>query len=128
MKIAISTDNEQVSEHFGRCPEFTIVTVENNQVIKKEVIPNPGHHPGFLPEFLKEKGVRVIIAGGMGGRAQGLFNDQQIQTVMGVSGSVAEVVKDYLAGALKAGDSLCQPGAGKGYGLDKTECDHKGEK
>jgi len=128
MKIAISTDNEQVSEHFGRCPEFTIVTVENNQVIKKEVIPNPGHHPGFLPEFLKEKGVSVIIAGGMGGRAQELFNQQGIKTVVGVAGSVADVIKEYLNGALKAGASLCQPGAGKGYGLDKTECDHKEEK
>lgn len=126
MKIAISTDNGTVSAHFGRCPEFTLLEMEGNRVIKREVVPNPGHEPGFLPGFLKKKGVDCIIAGGMGGRAQGLFAENGIRTVMGVTGTIDEVVEKLLSGKLEGGESLCKPGAGKGYGLDKSECDHSG--
>lgn len=127
MKIAISTDNGMVSAHFGRCPEFTIVEIENGAVKNKEVIANPGHHPGFLPQFLHERGVSCIVAGGMGHRAQGLFAEKGIETIVGISGNISDVVQSLLAGTLKGGESLCRPGAGKGYGVEKTECDHPGE-
>ena len=52
MKIAISTDGNYVSAHFGRCPSFTIAEIQDSKIIKKELIDNPGHHPGYLPEFL----------------------------------------------------------------------------
>ncbi|MBN3033860.1 MAG: NifB/NifX family molybdenum-iron cluster-binding protein [Candidatus Saganbacteria bacterium] len=124
MKIAISTDNGQVSAHFGRCPEFTVVTIENGTVVDQETVPNPGHQPGFLPKFLRQRGVQMIVAGGMGARAQMLFAEEQIETVVGVTGSVMEAVKGLQAGTLRSGTSLCSPGAGRGYGLNKTECDH----
>jgi predicted Fe-Mo cluster-binding NifX family protein len=124
MKIAISTDSGMVSAHFGRCPEFTMVEIENGAVKSKEVISNPGHHPGFLPQFLHDRGVSYIIAGGMGFRAQGLFSEKGIQTVVGISGSVDETIKSILTGTLKGGESLCRPGAGKGYGIEKTELDY----
>ncbi|MFH1683912.1 MAG: NifB/NifX family molybdenum-iron cluster-binding protein [Candidatus Margulisiibacteriota bacterium] len=124
MKVAISTDNGQVSAHFGRCPEFTIVEIENGRVITKEVLNNPGHQPGFLPQFLHDRGVTQIIAGGMGQRAQGMFAEKGIETIVGISGNIAEVVKSIEAGTLKGGESLCKPGAGKGYGVEKSECDH----
>ena len=126
-KIAISTDSGKVSAHFGRCPEFTLIQIVGGKLIKKETVPNPGHHPGFLPQFLHERGVSCIIAGGMGFRAQELFAEQKIQTVLGVSGSVDEIVEKILAGTLEGGQSLCKPGAGKGYGIEKTECDHPHE-
>lgn len=124
MKIAISTDGDFVSAHFGRCPVFTIIDVDNNQVMKKETIQNPGHHPGFLPEFLKNKGVNYIIAGGIGGKAQTLFVENNIKAIMGVSGKVDDIIKEFLKGTLQGGESLCKPGVGKGYGMDKSECDH----
>jgi predicted Fe-Mo cluster-binding NifX family protein len=124
MKIAISTDGEYVSAHFGRCPSFTIADIQDGHVAEKQVIDNPGHHPGYLPQFLHEKGAEYIIAGGMGMRAQMLFNQSNIQTVMGVSGKIEDVLEQICNGTLKGGESLCRPGAGKGYGLDKTECDH----
>lgn len=126
-KIAISTDSGQVSAHFGRCPEFTMVEIENGAVKNKELIPNPGHHPGFLPQFLHDQGVSCIIAGGMGHRAQALFAEKGIETVVGVIGNITDVVQSLLADTLKGGESLCRPGAGKGYGVEKTECDHPGE-
>ena len=124
MKVAISTDSDMVSGHFGRCPEFTMLDIENCKVTKREVIENPGHHPGFLPQFLKERGATCIIAGGMGMRAQELFIDAKIEPILGVEGKIEDVIDSLLAGTLKGGESICSPGAGKGYGLDKSECDH----
>lgn len=125
MKVAISTDGEYVSAHFGRCPHFTLVEILDEKITNKEVIQNPGHHPGYLPRFLHEKGVEYIIAGGMGQRAQILFSQNGIKTIMGITGKIEEVLNRICNGTLKGGESLCQPGAGKGYGLDKTECDHE---
>ncbi len=124
MRIAISTDGGTVSAHFGRCPSFTIIDVEGDKVARREEIANPGHHPGFLPQFLHEKEVSCIIAGGMGQRAVQLFAQQGIKVVVGVSGTIDDVVNKIADGSLEGGESLCKPGAGKGYGLDKTECDH----
>jgi len=127
MRVAISTDGDSVSAHFGRCPSFTIVDIENDEVKGKEVLSNPGHQPGLIPQFLHSKGVNCIIAGGMGMRATTFFNEIGIQAIVGISGKVDEVIGKLLKGTLEGGVSLCKPGAGKGYGLDKTQCDHPDE-
>lgn len=126
MRFAISTDGDFVSPHFGRCPSFTIVDIESNQVIKKEVLDNPGHHPGYLPEFMHGKNVSAIICGGIGQRATELFQGFDIEVIAGVQGQVLKVIEQLLEGELRSGASLCTPGAGKNYGLEKTECDHEG--
>ncbi|MBD3246023.1 MAG: dinitrogenase iron-molybdenum cofactor [Candidatus Omnitrophica bacterium] len=128
MRIAISTDSGQVSAHFGRCPEFTLVDVEEGKELSRRVIANPGHHPGFLPQFLRDQQVAVIIAGGMGPRAQALFTEQGIQMIFGVSGSVENAVSQFLSGTLVKGQSACTPGSGRGYGVEKSECSHEEEK
>jgi len=128
MRIAISTDGGFVSAHFGRCPEFTILDIDGKQVKNKEVVPNPGHQPGFIPQFLHSKGVECIIAGGMGMRATGFFNEMGIKAIVGVSGKIDDVIEKIKNNTLQGGESLCKPGAGKGYGLDKTTCDHPEEK
>jgi predicted Fe-Mo cluster-binding NifX family protein len=127
LRVAISTDGDFVSAHFGRCPSFTILEIDNGKVIGKQTIANPGHHPGFLPEFLHKKGVAYIIAGGMGHRAEGLFAQTGIQTIMGISGSIDEVIDKIIKGTLEGGESLCRPGSGRGYGIEKTECEHPEE-
>jgi predicted Fe-Mo cluster-binding NifX family protein len=126
MKIAISTDNNFVSAHFGRCPCFTVVEIENGKLISKQIIDNPGHHPGFLPQFLHEKGISCIIAGGMGQRASELFREQGIQTIVGITGSIDETIDRLIKGEVEGTENICRPGLGKGYGLDKTEYDHPG--
>lgn len=107
MKVAISTDQGSVSAHFGRCEAFTLVEIEQGEVVNKEELPNPGHSPGFLPRFLSEKGVECIIAGGMGPRAQNLFAQKNIQTVIGVQGTVDEVIQKFSNQELQAGEDLC---------------------
>jgi predicted Fe-Mo cluster-binding NifX family protein len=107
MKIAVATEGGAVAAHFGHCSEYTLVDVRDGQLAGQLLLPNPGHQPGVLPGYLAEKGVQVIIAGGMGGRAQQLFTDHGIRTVVGVSGPVDEIVRAYLAGTLEEGESLC---------------------
>ena len=121
MKIAISTDNGNVSEHFGRCPQFTIVEIKENKIIKKEVIQNPGHATGYLPKFFKEQGIKCVIAGGAGFRAQQFFNEFGIKLIIGVQGKVDDVINDFVKKELKEGESFCKPGKGKGYGLEKED-------
>ena len=127
MKIAISTDTGFVSAHFGRCPTFTIAEIGEGKILKVEEINNPGHQPAFLPNFLAECGVKYIICGGMGRRAQNLFAEKEITPIVGVTGKVTEVIEKFVQGKLEEGESLCKPGAGKGYGLEKEECDHPGD-
>jgi len=124
MRVAISTDGDSVSPHFGRCPVFTIVDIKNGEIVNREILENPGHQPGFIPQFLKQKGVECIVCGGMGRRATGLFDEYGIQTILGITGRIDEVLEKIQKGILEGGESLCKPGSGKGYGLDKTECDH----
>lgn len=124
MKIAISTDSGFVSAHFGRCPVFTIAEIEDGKVLKVEEINNPGHQPGFLPVFLAEQGVKYIVCGGMGNKAQALFVEKEITPIIGVSGKINEVIDEFAQGRLRGGVSFCKPGAGKGYGIEKGECNH----
>jgi len=113
MKIVISTDQDQVSAHFGRCPHFTILDVENGKLKNKEVIENPGHSPGFLPQYFAEKGIECIIAGGMGMKAQGLFDQHNIEKVLGITGDINGVIERILNGTLEGGASLCERALGK---------------
>jgi len=124
MKIAISTERGEVAVHFGRCPGFTIAEIEDGKVVKKEMVRNPGHQPGYIPQFLKEMGVNCIISGGMGRRAAGMFEELEILTITGVKGKIEDVLKKFVQGTLEGGESLCTPGAGKGYGIEKSECNH----
>lgn len=107
MKIAVASDNGMVTGHFGHCEEFIIFDIDNNKIIKEENIPNPGHKPGFLPNFLGDKGVNVIIAGGMGERAVNIFNERNIQVITGATGNSKNAVERYLSGDLKSTGSTC---------------------
>jgi predicted Fe-Mo cluster-binding NifX family protein len=125
MIVAVSTDGDYVSEHFGRCPHFTIATIEDGLVKTKDIFPNPGHSPGSIPQFLHDKGVNAVLAGGAGQRAIGLFSQFGIELYTGVSGKVEDALKDFAQGSIKSDGSSCKPGSGRGYGIDKDVCDHE---
>ncbi len=114
MKIAISTDQGHVSAHFGRCPSYTILKIKEGQILEQEEIPNPGHQPGFLPQYLSQMDVNCIIAGGMGPRAQSLFAQKNIETIIGVQGPIDEVIKKFINQELETGEDLCDHGHGGG--------------
>ena len=125
MKIAISAEGGKVCAHFGRAPEFVFVTIENNEVVEKEVLSNPGHSVGSIPQFVNAQGAKYIIAGGMGPRAVGFFDQYGIEPIVGIVGDINDVIRKILDGTLEGGESLCSPGAGKGFGIEKihTEAD-----
>lgn len=108
MKIAVATENAKVSGHFGHCEGFQLFDVKEGVVVESVFLLNPGHKPGFLPQYLSENDVNTIIAGGMGKRAQDLFSSHNIQVVVGVSGDVEEMVQAYLKGDLVSSDAVCQ--------------------
>lgn len=107
MKIAVASENEMITEHFGHCEKFHIYEVEDNKIIGVESIPNPGHRPGFLPNFLNDLGVDVIISGGMGGGAIQIFKEKDIEVITGAKGQARLAVEKYLEGFLKSTGSVC---------------------
>lgn len=107
MKIAVASERGMVTGHFGHCESFDIFEAENNQIVKSESVPNPGHKPGFLPVFLHDRGVNVIISGGMGGGAIDIFNEKGIEVITGAKGSAEAAAENYLQGTLKSTGSVC---------------------
>ena len=111
MLIAIPKEGNVVCPHFGHCEEFTLYDT-NSKVMKS--VANPGHQPGFLPGFLKELDAELVIAGGMGGRAQELFAQQGIELIVGVSGVVEDVIARFEKGELVSSGAVCSEHAHAG--------------
>ncbi len=107
MRIAVASEGKNVTEHFGHCPHFMLFDVENDSIVKTESVANPGHRPGFLPNFLADRGVNVIISGGMGGGAIDIFNQRNVEVVVGASGDAQTAVQGYLSGSLVSTGSVC---------------------
>ncbi|MCU0608859.1 MAG: NifB/NifX family molybdenum-iron cluster-binding protein [Chitinispirillaceae bacterium] len=110
MKIAVPTAEGKLCMHFGHCEKFVIVDVDDKtkMIIGKEEAVPPHHEPGVLPKWLHEKGANVIIAGGMGSRAQQFFNQFGIQVVIGAPPEhPQEVILAWLNGTLVAGSNTC---------------------
>jgi Mrp family chromosome partitioning ATPase/predicted Fe-Mo cluster-binding NifX family protein len=110
LKIAVPTAEGRLCSHFGHCEQFALfdVDADSKTILKTTMLVPPPHEPGLLPTWLQEQGADVIIAGGMGSRAQELFLGKGIHVVTGASQEVpAKVVADYLTGALKTGSNVC---------------------
>lgn len=105
--LAVATNGDMVAQHFGHCPIYTLVSLQNGAEVGRQVVKNPGHTPGFLPGFLAEKGVNCVVAGGIGQRAIDLFHEQGVDTIVGVSGPIDEVVALYASGHLQTGQNVC---------------------
>ena len=110
MKIAIPTVQRKLCMHFGHSELFAIVHVNDETKAIEEVhsVTPPDHAPGVLPRWLAEQGVNVIIAGGMGQRAQALFAQSGIEVVVGApSDEPCAIVASWLEGTLATGSNVC---------------------
>ncbi len=108
MKIAIPTAQGELSSHFGHCEAFAIFTIEDGKIIKQETVDPPTHEPGSHPAFLHQLGCTVVIAGGMGIKAQELMCQNGIKVVVGVPPFSLEILVNlYLQGKLESGDNRC---------------------
>jgi predicted Fe-Mo cluster-binding NifX family protein len=110
MKIAIPLAEGKLTMHFGHCASFALVDVDpqTKKILKTEDVAAPPHQPGLLPQWLAERGANMIIAGGMGQRAQELFARQGIQVVVGAPAETPDkLITDYFAGTLVVGANVC---------------------
>ncbi|KPK41779.1 MAG: hypothetical protein AMJ65_08770 [Phycisphaerae bacterium SG8_4] len=110
MRIAVPVVDGKLSQHFGHSETFAIVDTDGDsgQVLNRKDLAPPRHEPGVLPKWLHGEGVDVIIAGGMGQRAQQLFAQNQIQVVVGAPAESPEsLVSAYLNDTLQAGENIC---------------------
>jgi predicted Fe-Mo cluster-binding NifX family protein len=106
--FAVPVAGGKLSAHFGHCEQFALIETENGEIKGKSMHVPPPHEPGVLPKWLHEKGAHVIIAGGMGTRAQQLFNENGIKVIIGAPSEVPEtLVHQYLSESLVTGDNIC---------------------
>ncbi|MEN8174031.1 MAG: NifB/NifX family molybdenum-iron cluster-binding protein [Chloroflexota bacterium] len=108
MRIAISAQTSNglestVAQHFGRCPYFAIVDVEDKEIQTVTLIENPffaGHQVGQVPAFINDQKANVMLSGGMGGRAIQFFREFGIDAATGASGTVRATLENYFGGGL----------------------------
>lgn len=110
MRLAIPMADGRLAQHFGHCEKFALVDVDpaTKAITASTEVLAPEHQPGLLPPWLKERGVNLIIAGGMGARAHSLFQESSIEVLTGAPAeSAATLVRQYLDGKLLTGQNAC---------------------
>ena len=111
--------DEQVGEHFGRVPTYTIVDTETDEV---QIIQNTTMHmggQGYPPDMLSEHGVNVMICGGLGRRAITMFEEMGIMVYIGAHGTVKDAIRMWQDGQLQAAtdENACEQHAFRGEGV-----------
>ena len=108
MKIAMPVYGGKLAQHFGHSEQFSLFNVEDQSISNREDHKAPPHEPGLLPRWLKDQGVTLVIAGGMGYRAQQIFQQAGIEVICGAPSQEPEaVVNSYLTGSLETEDNAC---------------------
>ena len=110
MRYAVPISGGIMSPHFGHCEQFAFFDFDEGkkEIVRKEIVASPGHQPGFLPRWLAERGVSVVIASGMGPRAQTLFQENKINVVINVLETDPEqAILRHIEGTLEIGDDVC---------------------
>ena len=107
MKIAVTYDNGNVFQHFGKTESFKVYEVEDNKVVSSEVIGSNGTGHGALAGLLAEQGVNVLICGGIGGGAQTALTEAGIELCAGAQGNTDQAVENYLKGELVSSGANC---------------------
>ena len=126
MKIAVTYENGEVFQHFGRTQNFKIYDVEDNRVVSTLVTDSEGQGHGALAGVLANKEIDLLICGGIGEGAREALADAGIQVVAGAEGKADDAVAEYLAGTLKGSDENCdhhhEDGEGCGHHEDGEGC------
>lgn len=107
MRVALAIDNNMITEHFGHCDHFVVYEVQEKEIKDSEILKNPPHQKGFLPKFLKENDIDVVIVGNMGKMAVDLMNNLGIECYRGVKGNQVDVINSFIAGTLESTDIQC---------------------
>ena len=107
MKIAVTYDNGNVFQHFGKTEFFKAYEVEDNKVVSSEVIGSNGVGHGALAGLLADQAVDVLICGGIGGGAQAALEEAGVELCAGAEGDTDQAVEAYLRGELISSGANC---------------------
>ena len=124
MKIAVTYDNGNIFQHFGKTEFFKVYEVEDNKVISSEVIGSNGTGHGALAGLLAEQDVDVLICGGIGGGAQAALEEAGVELCAGAQGDVDQVVEAYLKGELVSTGANCDHHHEEGHSCGHHEEGH----
>ena len=124
MKIAVTYDNGNIFQHFGRTESFKVYEVENNQIISSEVIGSNGVGHGALAGLLAEQKVDVLICGGIGGGAQAALAEAGVELCSGAEGDADQAVEAYLKGELVSTGVNCDHHHGERHSCEDHEEGH----
>lgn len=122
MKIAVTYDNGNIFQHFGKTEFFKVYEVEDGKVITSEVISSNGEGHGALAGVLAGQNVQVLICGGIGGGAQNALAQAGIELCSGAEGDADQAVEAYLKGKLVSTGANCDH-----HHEDGHSCGHHGE-
>lgn len=100
MKIAVTYENGNIFQHFGRTEYFKVYEVEDGKILSSEVISSNGIGHGALAGLLADRDIRTLICGGLGGGALNALTGAGIEVCAGASGNADEAVAAYLRGEL----------------------------
>lgn len=107
MKIAVATEEDHVFQHFGKCPTFTIFTVNGDGIQERTTVDASENGHAALTGFLKDQEVDVVICGGIGAGAKDMLSSAGIKLISGIEGKIDETVASYLSGGLSDRDGTC---------------------
>ncbi len=98
MKIGIPRYRERIAPRFGFTEDVLILELDGNQVVGREVIRLDGYFPHQIPALLHQKGVDVVITGGINTVFQEMFRALDMQVFWGLIGTPEDGLKAYLGG------------------------------
>ena len=103
MKIAVSTNGDQIIQDFDNCRKCTIFTVEGILITDKEVVESStnGGFRSTMSNILAQNGVVTLIAGGIGDGTINVLGVKGIRTIKGISGTARNAVESFLRGELR---------------------------
>ena len=107
MKIAVTYDNGNIFQHFGKTEFFKVYEVEDGKVVSSEVIGSNGVGHGALAGLLADRAVDVLICGGIGGGAQAALEEAGVELCAGAEGDADRAVEAYLKGELVSAGANC---------------------
>ncbi|HJD40839.1 MAG TPA: FKBP-type peptidyl-prolyl cis-trans isomerase [Candidatus Blautia stercoripullorum] len=124
MKIAVTYDNGNIFQHFGKTEFFKVYEVEDGKVISSEVIGSNGTGHGALAGLLAEQGIDVLICGGIGGGAQAALEEAGVELCAGAQGEADQAVEAYLKGELVSTGANCAHHHEEGHSCGHHEDGH----
>lgn len=124
MKIAVTYENGNIFQHFGKTEFFKVYEVEDKKVVSSEVIGSNGTGHGALAGLLAGQSVDVLICGGIGGGAQNALTEAGIELCAGAQGDADQAVEAYLKGELVSTGANCDHHHGEGHSCGHHEEGH----